>query len=167
MLKNSLSARKTNLLFVISNPSSYLYFDEKRPRNGTDAVFTVPDAKLYPDYNVYRHGLQKLSRYMQAIGPENMKGTYKTANIIYLLGEKDTDENDRDLSKTPASMIQGRNRLERGQLYYAYTLQFFGNANRNNHIMAIVPGVGHSSRGIFNSEEGKEALFTVTTPFRF
>ena len=158
-LQDGLSGRKIAVLFVISNPSSYLYFDEKRPKNAVESLFVAPDPKLYPKYDNYRYGLKALSRYMQNVGRENIKKYYKTANIRYLLGGSDTDENHKDLSKTPGAMSQGRQRLERGLLYYAYTLEFFNNANRANHILKVVPGVGHSSKGIFNSQEGKEALF--------
>jgi hypothetical protein len=165
-LRHTLSKRNLGILYVISNPSSYLYFDERRPRGGVEAVFVTPDTKLYPDYDNYRYGLKTLPRYMRNIGRNNIINYYKTANIRYILGENDDDENAENLSQTSAAILQGRNRLERGKFYYAYTLQFFNKQNQSRHRLDIVSGAGHSSRSIYGSDSGKAALFIDEVPAR-
>ncbi len=50
-LQDGLWGRKIAVLFVISNPSSYLYFDEKRPKNAVESIFVAPDPKQYPKYD--------------------------------------------------------------------------------------------------------------------
>lgn len=66
--------------------------------------------------------------------------------VMILLGEEDTDENDRHLPKSEGAMAQGKHRFERGHT-------FFETAKAEAHARNIefqwelhtVPGVGHSN----------------------
>lgn len=70
-------------------------------------------------------------------------------NLIVLLGDKDTDENDKYLRKTREAMAQGKHRFERGK-------NFFQSAKREaarlniplNWKLQTVEGVGHSNSGM-------------------
>lgn len=75
-------------------------------------------------------------------------------NLIVMLGSADTDSNHKFLNKSPQAILQGRNRLERGQ-------NFFNSARATavklgtqfNWKLIIVDGAGHS-----NSKMSKEAV---------
>ena len=63
-----------------------------------------------------------------------------------------------------AARVQGAHRLERGLVYHNYLRHYFGEEVTQRHVLRIVPRVGHSSSGIFNSPQGLEALFDVGGP---
>ena len=47
------------------------------------------------------------------------------------------------ISMTPAAKKQGRNRLERGRIYYGHLIDEFGPEIKKNQKLRIVKGVGH------------------------
>jgi pimeloyl-ACP methyl ester carboxylesterase len=154
--------RRLRVRYVIANPSSYLYFDEQRPVLGSAGKFAKPTAeqiKQCPGYNDYRYGMEKLNGYMQAVGPDQLRSQYAQREVVYLLGAEDTDPNHASLSKTCAAEMQGRHRLERGQLYHAHLRKFFGQEIAKRHRVQLVPGVGHNSLKMFSSPGGVRCLF--------
>jgi hypothetical protein len=156
--------RGVRFRYIVSNPSSYLYFNEERPVLDSPGQFAKPSdeqpgGKGCGSYNAYRYGLEKLNPYMQAVGAEKLGAQYAGREVIYLLGGADTNPGDPLLSKTCAAMMQGRNRLERGQLYHHYLRHFFGAEIAKRHRIELVPGVGHDARKMFNSPVGVQCLF--------
>jgi hypothetical protein len=146
--------------YAIANPSSYLYFSPERRVTGLPASFAVLSAQeiaACPSYDDYRYGLENLNAYMAAVGPATITSRYRGRTVEYLLGELDTGT--EDLSTTCAAMLQGERRFDRGTTYFAYLQHVFGSAILGGHRLRIVPGVGHSASGMYQSLSGLDALF--------
>ncbi|HKX18254.1 MAG TPA: alpha/beta hydrolase [bacterium] len=150
--------------YVVSNPSSYLYFDGRRlDGGGTLALYT---RERCADYNRYRYGLEQPNEYGAAALAEfggadgaAIAHEYGRREVAYLLGEADADPNSDSLDKSCGAMAQGATRLERGQRYFRYVQALLGPAVRATHSLHIVPGVGHDHRAMFTSPAGLALLF--------
>jgi hypothetical protein len=71
-----------------------------------------------------------------------------------MVGTADTLTADLDVSC--GATLQGARRFQRGRTLIEYmTARYPGHAHR----LVEVPGVGHSSRGMFTSLDGRRALF--------
>lgn len=138
----------TTVRFVPANPSSYLYLDGKRP-DGEGLPGSCPE------YNDYKYGLDNRNEYMAAPSEQAIRERYTAREVTYLLGERDVNQDD-DLDDSCAARAQGPNRFERGRAYYDAIHRNFPSAP---HRLATVPGVGHDSEAMFNSEQGKDAIF--------
>jgi pimeloyl-ACP methyl ester carboxylesterase len=138
--------------YVVMNPSSYVYFSPKRPVKNSRKLFTIPAADA--TYDDYGCGLKKLYAYHRNKGltAEKIRQQYKNRNVIYMLGNQDT--NSKALSITPAAMLQGENRLIRGLNYYNHLIDEFGQMIKKNQKLVIIPGVGHSARRMMLSSRG-------------
>lgn len=136
---------------VIADPSTYLYFTPQRP--GIDTA----ELARCPQYDRYRYGLENLNPYMASVGPRQLTERFLAQNTTYLLGEKDSDPRSLSLDKTCAAMVQGLNRLDRGERYYAYLKQVFG--SRLHHTLRRVPDVDHDPVAMFTSDIGRQTLF--------
>ncbi|MHC8307440.1 alpha/beta hydrolase [Pseudomonas sp. PB3P13] len=135
--------------YVVANPSSYAYFDERRP-----VAFSHAGC---PDYNRWKYGLSDLPPYAQGQSPEQLKARYAQRDIVYLLGQQDDDPNHPALDKHCEAQAQGANRLVRGRNYFGYLKRLHPQGLRQQLIE--VPGVGHDRDGMFNSAEGQTAIF--------
>lgn len=145
--------------YIVSSPSSYLYFNEKRWVRGTHYEFTVQNNECQ-GFNDYGYGFLNPYRYHKDNGgAEAMLKRYPTRNVVYLIGEKDNSTSDQSLSTTCASMLQGKQRLERGQVYYAYLADCFGSEITQRHIFGIIPDSGHNSATIMDSTLGRKYIF--------
>ncbi|MCB9232369.1 MAG: alpha/beta fold hydrolase [Bacteroidia bacterium] len=149
-----------DLTFIISNPSSYLYFDPSRPTGQGFALPSETRRNACPAWDRYRYGLSDLNGcgFVEQAGVENMRAAYGRRKVIYLLGEEDNDPMAEGLDKDCGGMLQGENRLERGKAYYEYLKQYYGESLRERQFLVIVPGVGHSAHDIFTSPEGLAAI---------
>ncbi len=159
VLRDSFGIR---LRYIVSNPSSYVYFTEKRPVPGEPGVFAEPDdatEDANPAFHLYKYGVDELPLYWQHTGLERAMAQYENRNVIYLLGEDDNDPNHGSLDTRGGAMLQGPTRLQRGLNYFRYMGHLFGDGVYRHHRIAIVPGVGHSSGGVFASDAGKFYLF--------
>jgi hypothetical protein len=146
--------------YVVSNPSSYLYFNEERVVPGTLDQFAVPDASSCPSYNDYKYGLDgELNDYLETTGIDRIRSQYLSREVVYLLGGADTDPNDDSLDTDCEAMLQGSQRLERGTIYYNYLQDYYGSAVLNTHTKSVVPGVGHDHQQMFDSVFGRQFLF--------
>lgn len=151
--------------YVVSNPSSYLYFDGRR-LDGGGALTPYPRERC-ADYNRYRYGLEQPNEYGAAAlaecggadGGAAMAHEYGRREVAYLLGEADADPNSDSLDKSCGAMAQGATRLERGQRYFRYVQAVLGPAVRSTHSLHVVPGVGHDHRAMFTSPAGLALLF--------
>jgi hypothetical protein len=139
----------TTVRYAIANPSSYLYMTLLRPR--------VPILCL--NYNNYRYGLADLNPYMATVGAGTIKARYGERQVTYLLGADDDDADGEGLDESCAANAQGASRLARGTSYFGFLDDFYGSGVYTRHTKRVVPGVGHSSRDIYNSAAGREALF--------
>jgi hypothetical protein len=145
--------------YIVMNSSSYVYFSPKRSVNGSIRDFSVPPpaiVKSCPGYNNYGYGLDSLYSYHREKGltAEKIRQTYPQRNVIYLLGEKDCVP-DKSMSTNPSAMLQGRNRLERGRIYYEHLIDEFGPEIKKKQKLVVVPETGHSGRQMILSKQGR------------
>jgi len=144
------------LRFIVANPSTYVYFNGERRVADTTDQFGVPE-DAEPDYDDYKYGLENLNAYMATVGVDQIRPSYPLKDVIYLLGGEDTRE--AHLEQTPNAMLQGVNRLERGQVYYHYLKHYFGEEIAQRQKITIIPCVGHDNAAIFGSDAGIQFLF--------
>jgi len=136
--------------YVIANPSTYAYFDERRP-----VAFSHAGC---PGFNRWKYGLADLPAYAEGQTPAQLQENYATRDIVYLLGQQDIDPNHPALDKSCEAKAQGANRLARGRNYFAYLKRLHPQGLSQQLIE--VPGVGHDGDGMFNSPEGQKVLFS-------
>jgi hypothetical protein len=151
--------------YVVANPSSYFYFDERRvTADGTLAVFARDQCE---GFNKYRYGAEQLNHYaaqaFAAYDGESASSAlaheYGRRMVAYLLGEADSDPNSDSLDKSCAAAAQGATRLERGQRYFQYLQTLLGPGALKTQSLHIVPGIGHDHRAMFMSRCGLSLLF--------
>jgi len=144
-----LEAAGVHVRYVIANPSSYAYFDERRP-----VAFNHAGC---PGFNRWKYGLADLPAYAQGQTPATLAQQYAKRDIVYLLGQQDTDPNHPALDKGCEAKAQGPNRLMRGRNYFEYLKR--EHPEGLNQQLIEVPGVGHDGDGMFTSPEGLKVLF--------
>lgn len=155
-MSNVLSKYKFN--FIVMNPSSYLYLDDRRPFIADSVLsFKRPDTTGCPNFNVYPRGMENLNSYTSKIDVETIKRQFLTRDVVFLLGGKDINVNDSSLDKSCEGNLQGRFRLERGQFFYEY-LQLFAD-KKKIHKIEVVPNVAHDGDRMVNSKAALWYLF--------
>jgi hypothetical protein len=147
--------------YVVSNPSAYMYLDERRWTEGSSYRFVVPSADSVascPSYDRYKYGLDSPNAYMD-IGTNLLRSQYASRSVVYLLGGADTDPNSYYLEKNCESMFQGICRLQRGTVYYNHLGDTYGPGIYTLHRMAFAPRIAHDGYGMFNSSCGLRWLY--------
>ncbi|MEM8524446.1 MAG: T9SS type A sorting domain-containing protein [Bacteroidota bacterium] len=142
--------------FIVNNPSSYAYMDDKRRVVGTTDRFIRP-ATSCEEYNNWKFGLNNLHRYQAEKGAAYMRSIFKEREVVYLIGEEDTGTNLLDAS-CPAR-LQGTNRLQRAITYFNHLQDTYGESILEKHQFAIVPEAGHNSFDMFTSDIAQVHLF--------
>ncbi|NUT78659.1 alpha/beta hydrolase [Pseudomonas sp. C1C7] len=145
----ALEAAGVHLRYVVANPSSYAYFDERRPVAFNHAAC--------PDFNRWKYGLADLPAYAEGQSPTQLQEKYLKRDVVYLLGQQDIDPNHPALDKRCEAKAQGPYRLARGRFYVDY-LKRLAPQGLNQQLVEV-PGVGHNGEGMFTSPEGQKALF--------
>jgi pimeloyl-ACP methyl ester carboxylesterase len=145
----ALKAADIQVRYVIANPSSYAYFDERRP-----VAFSHAGC---PNFNRWKFGLADLPAYAEGQTAKQLKENYVKRDVVYLLGQQDSDPKQPALDKSCEAQAQGANRLARGRNYFAYLKRLHPQGLSQQLIE--VPGVGHDEDGMFNSLLGQKALF--------
>ncbi|MFB9904142.1 hypothetical protein [Allokutzneria oryzae] len=133
--------------FVTANPSSYLYFTADRPVRGGVASC--------PKYDDYKYGLKRLNRYMGELPAGRLVEQYTGREVTYLLGGDDIHQN-HSIDDSCSAKAQGRHRLERGRNYFAHIRK---SSPAARHDMVVVPGIGHDHEALFDSSQGRTAIF--------
>ena len=119
---------------VIANPSTHVL-----PSLKTNAPFGM--GGLYPE----GEGQEKLQRYL-------------ATPVTIFLGKEDTGDKDRNDS--PEARAQGETRFERGLNTFAAGQELSKSRGwRFDWRLVQLPGVGHSARKMFSSDEALMALF--------
>jgi pimeloyl-ACP methyl ester carboxylesterase len=144
-----LEAAGVHVRYVIANPSSYAYFDERRP-----VAFNHAGC---PAFNRWKYGLSDLPAYAEGRTPAQLEENYVQRDIVYLLGQQDIDPNHPALDKSCEAKAQGANRLVRGRNYFEFLKR--SHPQGLNQQLVEVPGVGHNGDGMFTSPEGQKVLF--------
>lgn len=140
--------------FVIANPSSYLYLDERRPVPGSDRF--EPPRQPPPGYNDWRHGLERRNAYAARLSVDAIRANVFGRTAYYLIGTADT-KRDRSLSVSPPSMLEGENRYDRWEKFRRYVGLF--PEWRDHVVFAEVLGAGHSGAQMFDSRPARKAMF--------
>jgi len=169
-METRLARNHIKVRYVVSNPSSYVYFSKERWDDKSDKPlfqFKVPDATALnrcPTYDNYRYGLQDLNSYMNAVGAGKIRQQYHQRKVVYLLGGADTDGPNLDTGCE--ADLQGSFRLLRGYAYYNYLFHYYRTTHLPNQSLVTVPGVAHNGDQMFNSGCGIMCLFdkSVTSP---
>jgi hypothetical protein len=157
------SSRSVSIRVVAANPRSYCYLDARRMVNGTLKIPDQADIDQCDMYNQWQWGLDDGSeliapykdRAIQEVGGdiEVLAERYAKRNIVYLSGELDVLYQ-KDLCVT--SVFQGANRQERAMHFWEALRQKF---DRQIHQLHIADGSPHDHCLMFQSPQGREALF--------
>jgi hypothetical protein len=140
--------------YVIANPSSYMYLDQRRPVSGSTTEFSVPNTSCA--FNTYKYGTDNMNSYMSNVGVERIIQQYRNRFVVYLAGELDNNPDDPDLNISCRATLQGPDRYSRASAYANYIDLFY---STHFHQFTPVPGVGHSSTLMFRSPEGRSVIF--------
>jgi pimeloyl-ACP methyl ester carboxylesterase len=152
---DNLEKTGVHVRYVVANPSSYAYFTgERLTGDGRAAAF---DASTCPAYNDWRYGMNRLPLYAGGRDATALERAYIARDVVYLLGDRDTNPNHNALDKTCMAEAQGPHRLARGLAYVADLKRRHGAALR--HRLFQVPGVGHSGDRMLTSPCGLFAMF--------
>jgi len=155
MAATHVAAKGIHLRFVIANPSSYLYFSDDRPGQHSFGC---------SNWDRWKYGTHDAPAYVKMTEKHNwaeMESEYAKADVIYLIGDEDTDPQQKDLDISCAGEAEGATRLERGRSYFAYL--------KARHSMEwgqrlwLVPGVAHSGAKMVEAPCGVKALFATGT----
>ncbi len=138
--------------YVVANPSTYLYV---RPERASGDTFAVPDTTACPDYDDWHYGLRNRNTYAGALEADTIVAQLVRRDVRILIG--DADSLSANLDTSCGAMLQGPYRFARGRTLVRFMEFFFGAAQ--HHVEMVVPGVGHSSRDMWRSEVGRDALF--------
>lgn len=139
--------------YVVANPSTYLYLTPDRPLPG--GGFGPPDRSTCPDYNLWHYGLEGRNTYASRLSEEGIRQRLLGRDVVVLVGTADLGTESLDMSC--GAMLQGERRYQRGILLFSYFQALF--AGRHRHQLFEVPGVAHSSRGMYLSSQGRKVLF--------
>ena len=139
--------------YVVSNPSSYLYFSNDRPR--ADGTFAPYTGSACPNFDRWKYGLENLPPYV--LGTAGLEERYIKRRVTYLLGLLDVDPNHPVLDKSCSGELEGAYRLIRGRNYVRYLK--LRHPEGTNHDEVDVPGVDHDGNAMFASPCGVAVLF--------
>lgn len=142
-----LVAEGIKVSYVVSDPSSYLYFTADRP---------TPQPNC-PRQNAWRYGFDNgVPAYVNA-APDALEARYAKRDVTYLLGMADTDPNHPVLDKTCAGEAQGPQRVARTLAYFE--MMKARHPTGLNQRLIEVPGIAHEGQKMFNSACGLAVLF--------
>ena len=148
-----IAAQGIHVRFVIANPSSYLYFTDYRPG---------PHSSSCNNWDRWKYGTRGAPEYVKLSASHTwakMEADYAAADVIYLMGDEDTDPNQKDLDVSCAGEAEGPTRLARGESYYKY-LQSRHPEGWGQRLW-LVNGVAHSGPKMVESPCGVKALFAT------
>ncbi len=165
--------------YVIANPGSYMYLDNRRLLKGATclesgtctAEFTPdwdPDQECSDSYNNYKYGLDGRSfGYMNSDQPgfsdDELRNRFTSRAVAYLMGEED-QRNNSQFDTSCAANAQGSHladdgsglvggRRERGTIFWNYMRQLGA-----DHTLTIVPDCGHDPICMYYAAEMIQAI---------
>lgn len=154
--------------YVVGDPSSYLYFDGRRPANAQnctpggcpDGFPVYADAGGCPGYDDWKYGTGALVGAAASLSGAALEQAYLGRSVTYLLGMLDnaatTAADYADLDVTCAAEAQGPFRYQRGLAFYAYATALL---DAGPSKLFTVPGCAHSAPCVFQSDAGIAAVF--------
>lgn len=141
------------LRFIITNPSTFLYWTPERPGTPPEQLAACPD------YNDYRYGLRRLNTYMGEVGELTLRRRFSERRVIYLLGDADNDPRSSSMDRSCAAQAGGPTRFQRGLRYWAYLPSVFGPSIQTRHRLIVVPRVSHNVHAMFQHPDARAALY--------
>ncbi|WP_246661062.1 alpha/beta fold hydrolase [Rhizobium sp. ERR 1071] len=154
----NLTSAGISVRYLVANPSSYLYFDNERP--------ALPDQQAglasCPKAAQWRYGLAGAPPYVSSQDPKLLETRYAARNVVYLLGQADTNPYTHFIDRSCGAMAQGPYRLARGLTYFDYMKK--RHPSDLDQKVVEVPGVGHDDEGMFASDCGIAVLFDRPVP---
>lgn len=135
--------------FIIANPSTYLYFNQKRP-------VTVAGEGV----NQWRYGFGgTLPPYVDSSPAESLE-RYVGRDVTIMLGSEDRDGAALLLEVSAAAMAQGANRLERGIKYHRHVRALAREAGLTaKHRLVRLDGVGHDAGDVLAAPQTRKIMF--------
>jgi pimeloyl-ACP methyl ester carboxylesterase len=152
-------ANTVGVHYVVMNPSSYVYLTDERFVSGAFGVPSSDQVSQCPGYDQYKYGMQGRNDYMSMVDAETMIQRFTSRDVVYLLGEADTDPEDSSMDTSCEAELQGNQRFVRGTNYYQSLLTVIGSSIRKHQTLDTVPNVGHDAHDMFGSVQGQLALF--------
>jgi hypothetical protein len=152
------SKHKISLKFLVANPSSFLYMNNKRFISGTMDKFEVPNTTCV-GYNDWRYGLDNMFTYPAAAGKDAIVKIFKRRNVVYLTGQLDNDPNGSNLGTSCEDRLQGSHRLERALIYFNHLKDVYGQEILTTQSQELIPNVGHDHFKMFISDKSLFHLF--------
>jgi pimeloyl-ACP methyl ester carboxylesterase len=137
--------------YVVANPSSYAYFDDKRPEPAI--------AASCPGYNNWKYGMDDRPPYLATPSIAELEKTYVSRRVIYLLGTQDTNPQHPALDRSCMGEAEGPYRYIRGHTYFE--MMKARDNGTPNHSLWDVEGVGHNGDKMLTSPCGLKALFDL------
>ena len=144
--------------YIVANPSSYVYMDNRRAINGKVDQFGVPMSDC-SGYNDWKFGLNNQFTYPAIVGQDSIRRMLKKRQVNYLVGQLDNDPNSSSLDVSCEAMLQGKHRLERGTIYFNYLKYYFGNEINKTQTLDTIPNAGHDNFKMFISDKALYHLF--------
>ncbi|MBA3527759.1 MAG: alpha/beta hydrolase [Propionibacteriaceae bacterium] len=160
-VERGLTNLATNVQYIVANPSSYMYLDDRR-YDEDSREFVQPDKRARgacASYDRYKYGLNRLNDYMSRSSNSQIVDRFRSRQVLYVLGQLDTDEHDSSMDRSCAGRLQGPNRLERGINYFAYLGEFYGSTGYETHRLLLLPDIGHDGQAVLNAVELRPYLF--------
>ncbi|TVQ53068.1 MAG: alpha/beta fold hydrolase [Phycisphaerales bacterium] len=157
-----LGERGIEVHYIVSNPSSYVYFCDHRlldPENGTFGPVPQSIRERCPSFNHYTRGSERLNRYMSRVGLARLREQYAARSVTYIMGAEDNDPEGAYLDRSCGALLQGPHRLARAQTYHDYLAYRLGEEVHERHRLYVLEGVGHSARRIFTSDIAVRTIF--------
>lgn len=156
--------------YVVANPSSMAYITRFRPDLTSSSQFYLPAQcpSGQRAFNDYGYGLDDLQGYDYLANTSALEIglRYPLRKVIYLAGDADICGKagsqppppctTSSLDSTCGANLQGINRFERAKWYLRMLDRYFPH---HQHQLLAVPGIGHSGRDMFQSSNGRIALF--------
>ena len=153
-----LTSAGISVRYLVANPSSYLYFDNERPalQDQQAGLASCPKATQW------RYGLAGAPPYVSTQDPKLLETKYAARNVVYLLGQADTNPYTHFIDRSCGAVAQGPYRLARGLTYFDYMRK--RHPSDLNQKVVEVPGVGHDDEAMFTSDCGIAVLFDRPVP---
>ncbi|WP_242538454.1 alpha/beta hydrolase [Trinickia acidisoli] len=151
----ALAQEGIDISYVVSSPSSYVYFDESRPN--ANGGFSAFDAARCANFDDWKYGMQARPPYVSDRSPAQLEAAYVSRRVTYLVGGSDDDPNQAALDRSCPAEAQGMERVARAQGYFHY-LQARHPAGLNQQFH-VVPGVGHNGARMLTSSCALAAMF--------
>jgi len=145
--------------YLVSSPSSYVYFDATRPtERGGFAPF---DPARCANFDDWKYGMQARPPYVNDRSVAQLEAAYVHRNVTYLVGGNDDDPRQAALDRSCPAEAQGPQRLVRGERYFQY-LQARHPEGLDQRFH-VVPGVGHNGARMLTSSCALATMFGTGT----